>query len=299
MPNRIIRDGILTSKRIAALPSADAECFYRRLMSVVDDYGRYYADAQLLLSACYPRQPDRATVKKIQQWLDDCTAARLIHRYHVDGEEYLELLDFRQQIRAKTSRYPACIADATQVPSTPPACAHLDGDEGVVEDEDEDEDVGVCEDDNARARANAPGGFDAWWEVYPRKAKKKPAREVWKRKRLDPMTDVLIADTQRRQQSDRRWLDGFVPDPTTYLNQERWTDEIDTRRHAGGNGSGQSGPRESLVERVRRLNGLDPATGDPILGAHDGDVRPSMDDGPRGDAAKGVVVDGDFKVERG
>jgi hypothetical protein len=39
MPNRELREGILTSERINAL-TFPAEVFYRRLMSVVDDFGR-------------------------------------------------------------------------------------------------------------------------------------------------------------------------------------------------------------------------------------------------------------------
>ena len=47
MPNRILREGILTSERIERLDWAE-EVFYRRVMSVVDDYGRYYARPALL-----------------------------------------------------------------------------------------------------------------------------------------------------------------------------------------------------------------------------------------------------------
>ena len=53
MPNRIVREGILTSERVELLSWAE-EVFYRRLMSVVDDFGRYYARPELLRAACYP-----------------------------------------------------------------------------------------------------------------------------------------------------------------------------------------------------------------------------------------------------
>lgn len=72
-----------------------------------------------------------------------------------------------------------------------------------------------------------PSRFEDFWQTYPKKAKKKPAREIWQRKQLDSRADLLIADVQNRQQNDRRWLEGFIPDPTTYLNQERWDDEIE------------------------------------------------------------------------
>src|SRR5690606_33624040 len=60
MPNRILREGILTSPRIAKLGWPE-EVFYRRLMSVVDDFGRYYADPGLLRAACYPRQLNKVS----------------------------------------------------------------------------------------------------------------------------------------------------------------------------------------------------------------------------------------------
>ncbi len=40
MPNRVIREGILNSQRVNKL-TEPAELFYRRLMSVVDDFGRF------------------------------------------------------------------------------------------------------------------------------------------------------------------------------------------------------------------------------------------------------------------
>lgn len=71
-----------------------------------------------------------------------------------------------------------------------------------------------------------PSAFDRFWKGYPKKVKRKTAEEIWDRKRLDPRVDFLLADIGRRLTDDRRWLDGYVPDPTTYLNQERWNDEL-------------------------------------------------------------------------
>lgn len=69
--------------------------------------------------------------------------------------------------------------------------------------------------------------FDRFWFAYPKKVKRKTSAEIWNRKRLDSKTGELIADIQRRVESDRRWREGFIPDPTTYLNQERWGDELE------------------------------------------------------------------------
>lgn len=69
--------------------------------------------------------------------------------------------------------------------------------------------------------------FADFWSAYPKKRAKKPCLAKWKAKRLDDQADRIIADVQARLQRDRRWLDGFAPDPLTYLNQERWDDEYE------------------------------------------------------------------------
>ena len=141
MPNRIIREGILTSDRVDSL-GVNEELFYRRLMSVVDDFGRFDARPQMLRVSCYPLRVDRVREADISRWLAICQTAGLIVLYAVNGKPYLEMQDFKQQIRAKESKYPGpdsgdlqsgCYADATQVQSGCYADAHVDGGGGVDE----------------------------------------------------------------------------------------------------------------------------------------------------------------------
>ena len=147
MPNRILREGILTSAKLAQLGWAE-EVFYRRLMSVVDDFGRYYADVGLLRAACYPRQLNKVSDSDVGKWLACVQKAALVRVYPAeDGESYLELLNFNQQVRAKKSKFPHPPDDATHVHSRctadaqhPQANAHL----GVCGDGDVSGDVDVC-----------------------------------------------------------------------------------------------------------------------------------------------------------
>ncbi|RME80440.1 MAG: hypothetical protein D6775_16145, partial [Caldilineae bacterium] len=41
------------------------------------------------------------------------------------------------------------------------------------------------------------------------------------------MADMLIADVKRRMAHDRKWIEGYIPNPLTYINQNRWEDEIE------------------------------------------------------------------------
>lgn len=72
--------------------------------------------------------------------------------------------------------------------------------------------------------------FDEWFSEYPKRVGRKPSLARWKADRLDERADQLIADVRRRKAEDGRWLDGFIPDPITYLEEERWTDDLLPRR---------------------------------------------------------------------
>jgi len=78
---------------------------------------------------------------------------------------------------------------------------------------------------NALAKKDV--GFDNFWEVFPKKRNIKGARAKWNLKKLDLIADAIIADVLLRITDDRRWVEGFIPDPLTYINQERWNDEVE------------------------------------------------------------------------
>lgn len=110
MPNRIIRDGILTSENVDKL-GVHAEVFYRRLMSVVDDFGRYTAHPSLLRAACYPLRVDSIREADISRFLTEVQEAGLIALYEVDGKRYLQM-NKCDEPRAKKSKYPPMPASA-------------------------------------------------------------------------------------------------------------------------------------------------------------------------------------------
>ena len=112
MPNRIVRDAILSSEKMASLGFPE-EVFYRRLMSIVDDYGRYEANPQLLRARCYPLQTDAVRNTDISRWMAACQKAGLILVYDCGGKRYLELSNFQQQQRS-ASKYPEPPADASR-----------------------------------------------------------------------------------------------------------------------------------------------------------------------------------------
>lgn len=68
--------------------------------------------------------------------------------------------------------------------------------------------------------------FDQFWELYPRKESKAPAKKIWDKLKVE---DELFSKIESHLRiayigTEKK----FIPHPTTYLNQERWQDEITT-----------------------------------------------------------------------
>ncbi len=114
MPTRLIREAINSSPRVNAL-TPGAELFYRRLLSVADDYGRFHASPATLRGACWPTCPEKITEAQVTEWLRECSAGErpLVDVYLVGGARYLEISDFGQQKRSK-SKFPGPLGETAR-----------------------------------------------------------------------------------------------------------------------------------------------------------------------------------------
>jgi hypothetical protein len=87
--------------------------------------------------------------------------------------------------------------------------------------------------------------FDQFWAAYPRKVGKKTAMKSFSKVNV-PLETILTALEQHKKSDQWRKDNGqFIPHPATWLNNERWADELnltDTTR--------PSRPRSYRVEWV-------------------------------------------------
>ena len=76
--------------------------------------------------------------------------------------------------------------------------------------------------------AEAEEKFAEFWEAYPRKENRKKALAAWKKGKCwnGKFQEIMTALTE--QKKNPRWLEDvkYIPHPTTWLNGERWADEI-------------------------------------------------------------------------
>ena len=204
VPNRILREAILGSEKMAAL-NWQEEVFYRRLMSIVDDYGRYEANPQLLRARCYPLQTDAVRAADITRWMAACQKSGLILCYEVSGKRYLELTNFQQQQRS-ASKYPPC--------------NHLLSNEHLG--------VSVFGVVSEGVKSAPPDLFDSFWKAYPKKKAKDDAKKAFDERKPDKaLLDLMLSAIAVQSKSDD-WLKDagkFIPYPATWLNDGRWQDE--------------------------------------------------------------------------
>lgn len=83
-----------------------------------------------------------------------------------------------------------------------------------------------------------PGGervdaslFDVFWSAYPKKVGKDYAKKCFLKLKVDKalLEDMLKAiETQKKSDQWKQNNGAYIPHPSTWLNQGRWKDEINT-----------------------------------------------------------------------
>lgn len=82
----------------------------------------------------------------------------------------------------------------------------------------------------AHPEVSVVSDFDAFWSIYPRKVGKGAAKKSFERAILKTDLKTILDAVEAQRQSPQWQRDGgqFIPHPATWLNQERWDDEVET-----------------------------------------------------------------------
>lgn len=68
---------------------------------------------------------------------------------------------------------------------------------------------------------------DCFWSIYPRREGKAACLKKWVAKKLDDKAEQIRGHLLNRVKDDKKWKDGYVPMPLTFLNGDRWEDEYE------------------------------------------------------------------------
>ena len=67
--------------------------------------------------------------------------------------------------------------------------------------------------------------FDEFWAIYPRHVGKEPARKKWEK--LQVHEELFLKMKEHLLKAYQFTEKQYIPHASTYLNQVRWTDELD------------------------------------------------------------------------
>lgn len=102
MPNRIIKESLLISERVAELKDFDFRLWIS-LILLADDYGCGDARPAIIKGRAFPLR-DRLTNKDIESSLGNLAAASCVNLYEVDGRPYYQFPNWSQHQRVRNAK---------------------------------------------------------------------------------------------------------------------------------------------------------------------------------------------------
>ena len=75
--------------------------------------------------------------------------------------------------------------------------------------------------------------FTKFWKAYPNPVKKDYCWSIWKKQKLDTKLDVVLKHLDSYKNC-KKWRDGFIEHPSTYLNQKVYLDPIVSKNNYKG-----------------------------------------------------------------
>lgn len=68
--------------------------------------------------------------------------------------------------------------------------------------------------------------FNEFWDVYPKKASKPYAKKIYLKIAPSAELHAIMLNAIKVQKQSKQWQDAqYIPNPSTWLNQEKWNDE--------------------------------------------------------------------------
>ena len=109
----------------------------------------------------------------------------------------------------------------------------------------------------APQKMSASAAFAAFWEAYPSKVGKRAADGAFTKAlhRIGgPNPAAVIMAGIDRAKLSRKWREGIIPNPATWLNQDRWEDEPERPFSAAPTGPAKPATPEQLAYRQRHFD---------------------------------------------
>ena len=233
---RLISKSLGSSRKFHALLGAGGklgefcQVLYPLLVTNTDDFGRMPGDAFTVKNVVLPSSP--RPERDFDRALDVMADVGLIARYrdpNGGGGVFLQIHNFDEHqpnLHKRTkSKFPEYPGDSENYRAN---IRELNLTESKGTELNPEPRTHVRESDTL---------FDTFWAAYPKKKDKEKARRAWDRRRpnADLLAVMLAALERQKQTRDWQKSDGqFIPYPATWLNDARWTDDVEVDLADGG-----------------------------------------------------------------
>lgn len=278
MGNRILKESICMSDTIDQL-SWFEEVFFYRLLVNADDFGRFDGRLPIIKARLFPLK--NVSDKDITKAISSLEKHELLATYDWDDKPIIQIItwDHHQSVRNKRSKFPAINGDVSisamqniemiqasgqkthdveincnQLKSIESNCSRA---RGIQSNPIQYESISESESNtpyipHEEKRMTSAERFAQFWSAYPRKVGKGAAERAWKTLKVDDDLLKTILDAIEAQKKGRQWTSNngqYIPHPTTWLNQKRWLDEVDS-------GVGRDGHQRTLNRYGTEPGGL-------------------------------------------
>lgn len=233
MPNRIIKESIGDSEKIASLTDFEFRLWVH-LITLADDAGRGDARAAIIRGRAFPLK-DRLTVREVDVALRALAAKGCVSLYTVDGRPYFWFPTWteHQRVRECKPKYPApedgeVLTFCDNLPQAAASCGELPQAAALIQSE-----SNTNPNTNPKSKSTRTGAsvsdprFDEFWLQYPKKVDKKDTEAVWSRLKLDDETFAAIMAGLARANACEQWqIPKYIPSPARWLRGRKWEDEL-------------------------------------------------------------------------
>ena len=229
MARRMIHTSLWQNEQFAKL-SDKAKLLYIGTITIADDDGRLKGNSLILKGQIFPLD-EAVTSDQVRKYINECVKVKLVNYYEVNGQYFLEHPNWQKfqtlrSDRKKDSEIPS-FSDIT-TDSQPydnqmsPNVLRKISKDKISKDQDK-----ASDGDGKEIKYS--DSFEEFWKVYPKKIGKGAAYKSWKKIKPSDVLKEKIINAVKMQCNSIQWQkEGgqYIPNPSTWLNQERWNDEL-------------------------------------------------------------------------
>ena len=233
--SRNIKPGFFTNDVLGDLPPL-ARILFAGLWTIADRSGRLEDRPKKIKAQVLPYD-----TCDLDKFLQDLSATGFIIRYEVDGNKYIQIVQWGRHQNPHIKEPPSTIPEPCETSASTvqalcdaqpkPELAGLIPDSGfLIPDSLNSSTDDLPMEKRVRKSKAIPvdqDDFVRFWEAYPKKVARPGALKAFKTAKINgELLETVLVDIENRKEGDD-WLKEnckYVPNPEKYLNQRRWED---------------------------------------------------------------------------